>query len=977
MTDTPRSIGYLTGTEFKNGRPAQSISPQDQRDFVATMAVRSRLSVKQYNAIGNGVADDTAAIVATIAAAASGEVVTVPPGTYNISSTITISTPISLEVQSGATIFLANGSNCNMFDFTTNATMIYGGGVLDLNGANNTSSAFNCIVLSDVTRCIIKGLELKNFSSAGIYESGGSRNTIEGNYIHTTLGTAYGVFMNYRGSIGSTNNIVNKNIIDVSGDGVWSGGNGSTPPTVFSSGSIISSNQITAHRMGIEVWGGSNNTNIVNNNIVALGDTGWGWGISIAQSDRSTCTGNTVNAAGGQGIELAISSFVTATGNTINGNTTVGHGISISGGGNNNTITGNTIDKCTKGVYTDNTYTVITGNSITNGTGNGIEVNSGDHQIITGNYVQTSGTGIIPEECSFLVVTSNIVDAGGNGIQFLANGATTRDFMTIANNQITAAVNRLIFTGSNFGPNISYQYTGGDTNFNIVTTGPSIKMLPNTNVLINGLGLNEGGLWNGGVLHIEGGFSGSGGTMLNFKNDNAAFAQIGVMSHTLPTPYHGTTADALTLYSSNHDISLDTDGTGSAINFGTHHGLQASVVDTAIAVNFLTLTGAAAGNGPTLAVDGSDGNINLNFTPKGTGKVVITAPGASASNDAALSIVGGSATSQSQLNLVNNNNQGFSLGCAGSSYLPYMGIVPNAGFIYTTSAIALVADNNSGYISFATGASNGIQAEIVNTASAVNYVTLTGAASGNGPILAVAGADTNIDLAVKGKGTGNVNLYNGANLVAKFQSGGVNYYNFVGATTGAYPQFGCLGADTDIGVDITTKGAGPIRFNTNTLFSNHQVEILATASAVNFLTLTGAASGSAVTMGATGADSNVSLNLVTKGTGTVQINGSPITLITQTTQTASYTLVLADGGTSIDMNLASALNLTVPPNSSVAFPLGTMIEIAQYGAGQVTIVAGAGVTLRTPSSLTTRAQYSTVSLRKRATDEWIVSGDLT
>lgn len=99
--------------------------------------------------------------------------------------------------------------------------------------------------------------------------------------------------------------------------------------------------------------------------------------------------------------------------------------------------------------------------------------------------------------------------------------------------------------------------------------------------------------------------------------------------------------------------------------------------------------------------------------------------------------------------------------------------------------------------------------------------------------------------------------------------------------------------------------------------------------------------------------------------------------IVQTTQTASYTLVLSDAASLIDMNSASAVNVTVPPNSAVAFDIGAVIEICQFGAGQVTIVAGAGVTIRTPSSLTTRAQYSTVSLRKRATDEWVVSGDVT
>lgn len=96
-----------------------------------------------------------------------------------------------------------------------------------------------------------------------------------------------------------------------------------------------------------------------------------------------------------------------------------------------------------------------------------------------------------------------------------------------------------------------------------------------------------------------------------------------------------------------------------------------------------------------------------------------------------------------------------------------------------------------------------------------------------------------------------------------------------------------------------------------------------------------------------------------------------------TTQAANYTLVLTDADTVLEGTKATAQTITVPPNSSVAFPIGTVIEIAQQGAGQITLTPGAGVTIRTPSSLTTRAQYSTVGIRKRGTDEWVASGDLT
>jgi len=93
-------------------------------------------------------------------------------------------------------------------------------------------------------------------------------------------------------------------------------------------------------------------------------------------------------------------------------------------------------------------------------------------------------------------------------------------------------------------------------------------------------------------------------------------------------------------------------------------------------------------------------------------------------------------------------------------------------------------------------------------------------------------------------------------------------------------------------------------------------------------------------------------------------------------QAASYTLALTDAGKSVEMNVATANNLTVPPNSAVAFPVGTIVEVCQVGAGQTTVVAGAGVTVRTPETLVVTGQWSTVSLRKRATDEWVLAGDV-
>ncbi len=95
-------------------------------------------------------------------------------------------------------------------------------------------------------------------------------------------------------------------------------------------------------------------------------------------------------------------------------------------------------------------------------------------------------------------------------------------------------------------------------------------------------------------------------------------------------------------------------------------------------------------------------------------------------------------------------------------------------------------------------------------------------------------------------------------------------------------------------------------------------------------------------------------------------------------QTASYTLVLADKSKTIEMNVAGANNLTVPLNSTVAFDIGTEILLSQYGAGQTTVVATGGVTIRSAdSALKLRVRYSAGTLLKVGTDEWYLFGDLT
>ena len=96
------------------------------------------------------------------------------------------------------------------------------------------------------------------------------------------------------------------------------------------------------------------------------------------------------------------------------------------------------------------------------------------------------------------------------------------------------------------------------------------------------------------------------------------------------------------------------------------------------------------------------------------------------------------------------------------------------------------------------------------------------------------------------------------------------------------------------------------------------------------------------------------------------------------TQTGNYTLALTDKGKTVEQNVGSANTLTVPPNSSVAFPVGTYVNVTQLGAGQTTLTAGAGVTLRAHNAgLKLAGQYAIATIYKRATDEWVCGGNLS
>lgn len=116
----------------------------------------------------------------------------------------------------------------------------------------------------------------------------------------------------------------------------------------------------------------------------------------------------------------------------------------------------------------------------------------------------------------------------------------------------------------------------------------------------------------------------------------------------------------------------------------------------------------------------------------------------------------------------------------------------------------------------------------------------------------------------------------------------------------------------------------------------------------------------------------------TLGNG-IDDNLAKLTLNAQTGTT--YTFVLTDNRNKlVTASNAAAQTYTIPLNSSVAFPTGSVINIIAIGAGQVTIQGASGVTVASTGATATapklRAQYSAASLIKVGTDSWYVIGDL-
>ena len=109
-----------------------------------------------------------------------------------------------------------------------------------------------------------------------------------------------------------------------------------------------------------------------------------------------------------------------------------------------------------------------------------------------------------------------------------------------------------------------------------------------------------------------------------------------------------------------------------------------------------------------------------------------------------------------------------------------------------------------------------------------------------------------------------------------------------------------------------------------------------------------------------------------------QLQESVWELDTTADTTTAYTLVLGDAGKYVTLSNAASITLTIPANATVAFDVGTVVNVVQLGAGQVTIAGAVGVTVNSEGSkLKLKGQYAVASLLKTATNTWVALGNLS
>jgi len=220
---------------------------------------------------------------------------------------------------------------------------------------------------------------------------------------------------------------------------------------------------------------------------------------------------------------------------------------------------------------------------------------------------------------------------------------------------------------------------------------------------------------------------------------------------------------------------------------------------------------------------------------------------------------------------------------------------------------------------------------------------------------------------------------NSGNQVKLTSAGGINL-STIGTIGGDYSTSTASVAYTSIGTTFTFTSSTGVYAKVNV--GDFKIfERVSSGKYVEFKTVTGLAADYSMLLPVGLPASTLPLTVDVSGNmafstlSSSQID-STIHLLTLNPTSTDYILALTDQNKLIQLTGSTGRNITVPPNSDVAFPIGTQISLYQDGTGLLTLVAGSGVTIRSELGLKCNAQYSMAALVKVGTNTWIATGAL-
>jgi hypothetical protein len=439
------------------------------------------------------------------------------------------------------------------------------------------------------------------------------------------------------------------------------------------------------------------------------------------------------------------------------------------------------------------------------------------------------------------------------------------------------------------------------------------------------------------------------------------------------------------------------------------------VTPVASSVNYLNVQGQVTGGGPALSAQGSDTNINLDLSPKGANSVRLlggngtggisgptskvwaakiimnqdqdTYSGLSVQNRWATSTaaifeaaMGFNGTSAGYYPVYTIDGLGAQTFRAGAPAIEYgrmssngiwsLGGAPGAESLRVTpvaSAVnygeisggaagqgvtlqALGSDTNipfalgskgSGALFFTTARDAGFTPQFVvaHTASAVNYLQVTGSAAGVGsPYVQAAGSDTNITISYYTKGAGTHNFAtNGAlQFLVAHTASAVNYLQVTGGSDGGAPILSAQGSNANVKMQFLSKGTGDGTYHYDFLTSSFArvFAVSSVASSVNWIQIAPSATGNATSISTLGSDTNIDLALTPKGTGVVRDANGNIRAVPKSgaSKTSSYSLVKADVGQFIEIDTGGSI--TIP---DATFAAGDILSLFNNTTGDITV----------------------------------------